>query len=74
MKSIIAAMTAAWVLAGLAAVAPAQAHSDQQSYQAKKSAQKKRIRYVEYLADRQRFGSKIWWEQMDREDRGGRRR
>jgi len=77
MKVIIAAMAATAVLAGGAAPAGAQSYSGayeiKQHYVKKK---KKRYRYYrrQYWADKLPYGTQIWWEQMDREGRGGRRR
>ena len=88
MKVIIAALTAASVIAGTAASANAEPSSEAtqryQGYQAyevktqyttKKRYKKRRIHYQQqYWADKLPYGSQAWWQQMDREGRGGRRR
>jgi hypothetical protein len=86
MNVAIAVVTAAAVLLGASAFTqPAEAF--EQGYQAyeiksgyKKSRYKKR-RYraphhtqMQYWADKLPVGSQAWWQQMDREGRGGRRR
>jgi hypothetical protein len=87
MKSIIAALTAVSVLAG--AAAPAGAGTLSEGYQAyevkhryvKKRYKKRHYRHQgtrlyyqpQYWADKLPTGSPTWWQQMDREGRGGRR-
>jgi hypothetical protein len=82
MKVIIAALTAVSVLAG--ATAPAGAGPSSEATQAyevktryvKKKYKKRRYRdgyYIQYWADKLPTGSSVWWQQMDREGRGGRR-
>ena len=83
MKVIIAALTAVAVLAGVSA--SANAASSGEGYQAyevkhryvKKKYKKRHYRHhrqMEYLADKLPTGSQVWWNQMDREGRGGRHR
>lgn len=80
MKIAIAAVTAIAVLAG--AMPPTPAAASEQGYRAyelKTRYKKKRYRarphrQIQYWADKLPTGSQIWWEQMDREGRGGRRR
>ena len=84
MKIIIAALTAVAVLAGVPVSANAASSSEgYQAYEVKtlyvKKKYKKRYhrrhyRQMEYLADKLPIGSQVWWDQMDREGRGGRRR
>jgi hypothetical protein len=81
MKVVIAALTAAAVLAGVSA--PAAAASPEVGYRAyevkhrhvKKKYKKRRHGhyYHQYWAERLPYGSTAWWQQMDREGRGGRR-
>jgi hypothetical protein len=81
---MIMALTAAAVLAGLAAPAGAQSSvtitlpeayagwiSPEEGRQMK--VRRQAPRQIEYNADKLPTGSNIWWQQMDRESRGGRR-
>ena len=85
MKVIIAALTAASVIAGTAVPASAgpssgpthgyQGHEVKTQYVQKKRYKKRRVYYQQqYWADKLPYGSQAWWQQMDREGRGGRRR
>jgi hypothetical protein len=85
MKVIIAALTAASVIAGTAVPASAgpssqatqgyQGHEVKTQYVQKRRYKKRRIHYQQqYWADKLPYGSQAWWQQMDREGRGGRRR
>ena len=88
MKVIIAALTAASVIAGTSAPASAGPSSEAtQGYEVKTQYVKKkrhkkryyrsggRVYYQQqYWADKLPYGSQAWWQQMDREGRGGRRR
>ena len=83
MKMIMAALTASALLAGFAA--PASAGTEMtvvgsEYMQAPSAAAIKRVkarryvyRQIEYDANRLPFGTSVWWQQMDREGRGGRR-
>jgi hypothetical protein len=88
MKAIIAALTAASVIAGTSAPASARPSSEAtQGYEVKtqyvtKKRYKKRyyrrsggrVYYQQqYWADKLPVGTSSWWQQMDREQRGGRR-
>jgi len=83
MKMIVAALAASTLLAGVSAPASAESYvtipSEEYArlQQAEKGKQMKWRRYVErqmvYDADRLPIGTEIWWQQMDREQRGGRR-
>ena len=81
MKVVIAALTAVSVLAGAAGPASAGPSSEGiQAYEVKtryvKKYKKRHYRngyYVQYWADKLPTGSSVWWQQMDREGRGGRR-
>jgi hypothetical protein len=81
MKVAIASLVAIAFLADAPAFAASVATG--QGYQAYevKTAYKKKKRYRarhhtqrQYWADKLPFGSQAWWQQMDREGRGGRRR
>jgi hypothetical protein len=87
MKVIVAAVTALSVVAGTAAPAGAGSSSEaRQAYEIKTHyVKKKKKRYYrgsggrvyyqqQYWADKLPYGSQAWWQQMDREGRGGRRR
>jgi hypothetical protein len=85
MKVIIAALTAAFLVAGMALPAGAGASSEAtQGYRAyevetqyvqKRRYKKRRVYHQQqYWADKLPYGSQAWWQQMDREGRGGRRR
>jgi hypothetical protein len=90
MKVIIAALTAVSVLAGTTAptrAGPASEGYQRQAYEVthrhvRKKYKKRHYRHYrysqtgqpQYWADKLPYGSQIWWQQMDREGRGGRRR
>ena len=89
MKVIIAALTAVSVFAGATAPASAgpsggatQGYEVKTQYVKQKRHKKRyyrqgggRIYYQQqYWADKLPYGSQAWWQQMDREGRGGRRR
>ncbi len=88
MKVIIAALAVAWAIAGTTAPASAgpssevaqgyqgyQAYEVKTQYVQKRRYKKRRIQYQQqYWADKLPYGSQAWWQQMDREGRGGRRR
>jgi len=78
MRTILSALAAALLVAGLASVAGAEAQ--QKGAKAKQRAPataqaaaqpRNNSGYVEYLADKMPFGSVAWWEQMRREGRLG---
>ncbi len=88
MKAIIAALTAASVIAGTTAPASAgpsseatQGYEVKTQYVTKKRYKKRyyrrsggRVYYQQqYWADKLPVGTSSWWQQMDREQRGGRR-
>ena len=88
MKVIIAALTAVSVLAGATLPASAGPSSEgMQAYEVKTAYKKKRYKkryyrrsysdgsghYVQYWVDKLPIGTSTWWQQMDRESRGGRR-
>ena len=83
MKMIIAALTASAVLVGIAAPASAATeltvvegeYMQEPSAAAIKRVKMRRYvsRQIEYDANKLPVGTGIWWEQMDREGRGGRR-
>jgi hypothetical protein len=82
MKVIIAALTAVSVIAGTTAPASAgpsngatQGYEVKTQYVKKKRHKKRRVYHQQqYWADKLPYGSQSWWQQMDREGRGGRRR
>jgi hypothetical protein len=83
MKMIMAALTASMLLAG--GVAPASAETDvteivREYVKEPSSVESRDVRLrryipeqIEYQADKLPVGSSEWWQQMDRERRGGRR-
>jgi hypothetical protein len=83
MKMIMAALTAAGLMTGIAApasAAPELTVVEGGYMQAPSAAAIKRVkmrhyveRQIEYDANRLPFGTGIWWQQMDREGRGGRK-
>jgi hypothetical protein len=81
MKIVIAALTAGAVLAGVAAAAgPVSAAEGYSAYEVKQRYVKKNYKKrrhghytYQYWADRLPVGTTSWWQQMDREGRGGRR-
>jgi len=82
-KSIACGMIALAV-AALAFAAPTEAQSGAKKYRySAKQQARKRVDgtanrnvpdYSEFIADSRPFGSTSWWEQMDREGRGGQSR
>lgn len=75
MKRLLGALVALSFLAGpVSPVAAAEGYTKKKAH-AKKRKAKQRARatsdYYEHDADKLPYGSKIWWEQMDREGRGG---
>lgn len=82
MKVITSALTAVAILAGATASASAAPQTEGvQSYEVKHRYVKKKYRSYrtvrhqpQYWADKLPYGSQSWWQQMDREGRGGRRR
>jgi hypothetical protein len=84
MKVIIAALTAVSVIAGTTAPASAGPSGEgTRGYEVKTQYVKKKYKkrhyrrsssgYVQYWADKLPYGTQSWWQQMDREGRGGRR-
>ena len=85
MKVIIAALTAASSSPARALPASAgpsseatqgyRAYEVKTQYVQKRRYKKRRIYHQQqYWADKLPYGSQAWWQQMDREGRGGRRR
>ena len=73
MKGIVPGLVALSLAAALAAPATAATTSKkkhrvvhQETYAAPRSDT-----YQEFIADKRRYGSGSWWQQMDREGRGG---
>jgi hypothetical protein len=83
MKMIMAALTASALLVGVAAPANAGTQMtvvESEYMQEPSAAAIKRVkmrryvyRQIEYDSNRLPVGTGIWWQQMDREGRGGRR-
>jgi hypothetical protein len=81
MKVTVAALTALAVVAGVPAIASAAPAEGYQAYEAKDQYYPRKKRYrsyngngrIQYWADKLPIGSQVWWQQMDREQRGGRR-
>ena len=76
MNKIVAALVALSVAAPMAAEARTKKKSASakpyagQSYTAPRNADT----YQQFIADKRPYGSTSWWEQMDREGRGGQSR
>ena len=76
MKVIVAGLTALAVVAGVTASAATAAPADgYQAYEVKHRYVKKKYGTwrKQYWADTLPIGTSSWWQQMDREQRGGRR-
>ena len=87
MKTIMSALAASMLLAGLAAPASAETFSitsvveevakdpvgEISRFAKEGKFAPKRDDDDEYIADKRETGSEGWWQQMDRERRGGRR-
>jgi hypothetical protein len=79
MKAIVWALATLSIVAALAAPASAESrtkkkHAAKQHYGAQvyPSARSRNVpEYQEFIAEKRPFGSSSWWEQMDREGRGG---
>ena len=71
MKAVICGLLSVWLLAGLAGSANA-ATRVKKRYYAPAYERSLGSDYTERLADKHQFGSSSWWQQMDRERRGGR--
>jgi len=78
MRSATAVLLSLALIGGSAAVgaeAWAKSGGKKKTYRAYRApAYERRPDYYERYADRLPFGTQIWWEQMDREGRGGRSR
>jgi hypothetical protein len=81
MKVTIAALTALAVVAAVPTAASAAPAEGYRAYEVKHQyypKKKYRSYYrsngrIQYWADKLPIGSQAWWQQMDREQRGGRR-
>jgi hypothetical protein len=77
MKVIVAGLTALAVVAGATASAATAAPAEgYQAYEVKHRYVKKKPYATwrkQYWAEKMPYGSSAWWQQMDREQRGGRR-
>jgi hypothetical protein len=74
MKKIVAALIGLSVAALAAAPTPAEAKTKKkrvQPYAGKAYPMPRSESYQEFIADKRPFGSEGWWQQMDREGRGG---
>lgn len=80
MNKIVATLVALSVAAAVAAPAAAEARAKKKRTYAKPyagqsySAPRNVETYQEFLADKRPIGTTNWWEQMDREGRGGQSR
>jgi hypothetical protein len=78
MKTIVAGLTALALFAGVSTTAASAAPADgYRAYEVKHRYVKKKRSYPawrrQYWAEQLPYGSSSWWQQMDREQRGGRR-
>lgn len=72
MKTAICGLLGLSLLAGLAGPADAATRVKKKRYYAPAYDRSQGSDYTERLADKLPFGSTAWWQQMDRERRGGR--
>jgi hypothetical protein len=74
MKKIVAALIALSVAAMAAAPMAAEAKTKKKRvkpYAEKAYSAPRNDSYQEFIAEKRPFGSESWWQQMDREGRGG---
>jgi hypothetical protein len=74
MKKIVAVLIGLSIAALAAAPTAAEAKSKKkrvQPYAAKAYSVPRNESYQEFIAEKRPFGSEGWWQQMDREGRGG---
>jgi hypothetical protein len=80
MKKIVATCVALAVAAAVVAPMAAEARSKKkkrvyhQPYAAERYSAPRNEVYQEFIADKRPVGTSSWWEQMDREGRGGQSR
>ena len=80
MKKFVATLIALSVAAAVAAPMAAEARAKKKKrvyhkpYAAERYTAPRNEVYQEYLADKRPYGTMSWWEQMDREGRGGQSR
>ena len=81
MKKIVATLVALSIAAAVAAPIAAEARTKKkkqrtyyQPYATQGYSAPRNETYQEFLADKRPMGSQSWWEQMDREGRGGQSR
>ena len=78
MKRIVATLVAVSVAAAVAAPMAAEARSKKkrtyQPYATQGYSAPRNEVYQEFLADKRPIGTTNWWQQMDREGRGGQSR
>jgi hypothetical protein len=62
------------VVAVFLAPVTAEARTNKHGYQAQRNSGYRDVeKYEEFLAEKRAIGSSSWWDQMDREGRGGRK-
>jgi len=75
MKRVFCALVALSLVSGLAGpVVAAEGYSKKKAHAKKRKAKQRESAadtYYEQDADKLPYGTRIWWEQMDREGRGG---
>jgi hypothetical protein len=80
MRKIVATLVALSIAAAVAAPMAAEARTKKkkrvyhQPYAAERYTAPRNETYQEFLADKRPIGTSNWWQQMDREGRGGQSR
>jgi hypothetical protein len=74
MRTMASLLVALAVVAAFLAPVTAEARTNKHGHQAQKSSRyHDGEKYEEFLAEKRAIGSSSWWDQMDREGRGGRK-
>jgi hypothetical protein len=83
MKTVVSTVVALAIAAAFVVPVPAEARTKKHRYYAKqqyryqvdrRASNRNVPQYQEFIAEKRPFGSSSWWEQMDREGRGGQSR
>jgi hypothetical protein len=74
MRTIACLLVTSAVVAAFVAPITAEARTNKHGYQAQRNSGYHDVeKYEEFLAEKRAIGSSSWWDQMDREGRGGRK-